>query len=380
MRSPEVIYLDDRSQLGALTRDWLELATRLDETSYFQTPDWVLSWWETIAGRPQTRVAAWRAPSGRLEALVALSRSREPMHRRLPLTLPVYANAGSGVGAADHCGWLVPPERCYEVGAWVSQAIGRGGLLLRSVDPAWGTPPIPAGARAVEVTACPRLPLPGTHQIGRSPDFRRQLARFSRRLEREGVEFEWVPAGAVDEHVLTSLFELHGHSRARHGKDTTFDLEQFALHAGLMRRAEVGRGPAAVVARCGQVIVGVLYGFCWKDVFAAYQSGWQTRWARRSMGSVLAYQAIRLAAAHGCRTFDFLRGTEPYKYRFGAIDRYDRTWLVPHGTAGMLLAARYWARDRRNPHIDAGRLPVVASRPHDGLSENPDAAYPVAGV
>jgi CelD/BcsL family acetyltransferase involved in cellulose biosynthesis len=96
-------------------------------------------------------------------------------------------------------------------------------------------------------------------------------------------------------------------------------------------------------------VVGVLYGLCWKDVFAAYQSGWDARWARFSMGSVLTHHAIRFAAAHGMRTFDFLRGAEPYKYRFGAVDRCDSTWLVAKGLTGALLTAQYGARKRLYP-------------------------------
>jgi hypothetical protein len=41
---------------------------------------------------------------------------------------------------------------------------------------------------------------------------------------------------------------------------------------------------------------------------------------------------------------DFLRGGEPYKYRFGARDHWDHTWLVPRGPAGALLALRHRAR------------------------------------
>lgn len=345
-----MVYLEDPSRLGALTRDWLDLATRLDETSYFQTPDWILSWWETIADRPETRLATWRASSGRLEALVVLSRDRESLHRKLPIRLPVYTNAGSGVGAADHCGWLVAAERRDEVGAWVTEAIGGGDLLLRGADPGWGPPPIPAAGRVVEETVCPRLSLQGSHHdVGPSAAFRRQLRRLSRRLEEKGVEFEWLPVGAVDERVLAALFELHGRRRARRGKDTSFGLEQFALHAGLTRRSDVGRGPVAVVARCDSAVVGVLYGFSWKDVFAAYQIGWEAQWDRYSMGSVLISQALGIAAANGVRIFDFLRGTEPYKYRFGAVDRRDRTWLVPQRPAGMVLAARYRVRQRAHP-------------------------------
>ena len=77
--------------------------------------------------------------------------------------------------------------------------------------------------------------------------------------------------------------------------------------------------------------MGVLYGFWWRDTFAAYQSGWDRAYARDGLGNVLILHALEFAAADGARSFDFLRGTEPYKYRFGARDRWDRTWLVPAG-------------------------------------------------
>jgi CelD/BcsL family acetyltransferase involved in cellulose biosynthesis len=343
---PEVVDLDGSARLEGLDRDWLELADRVDGTSYFQTPDWVLGWWETIAGRPPTRIATWRAPSGGLEAVVALSRARERLHRRLPVAVPVYANAGSGAGAADHCGWLVPPARADEVGAWVSEAIGGSALLVRSADPDWPRPALPGGARVVDAIACPRVELPlADRGAGPSPAFVRQLRRFTRRLERERVRFEWVAPGQVDERLLTTLFELHAHGRARRG-GSAFGPEQLAFHRRLVERAGPGRGPAAVVARREETIVGVLYGFWWQDTFAGYQSGWDPRFARHSMGSVLVMHALERAADEGAHTFDFLRGREPYKYRFGARDRCDRTWLVPRGPAGALLTTRHRARDR----------------------------------
>jgi len=141
--------------------------------------------------------------------------------------------------------------------------------------------------------------------------------------------------------MLASLFDLHARTRARHGGSTSFGPQQLPLHRRLAARAAPRRGPSAIVARCGDAVVGMLYGFRWKDTFAAYQWGWEAPWDRHSMGSVLVHQGIRLAAENGARTFDFLRGAEPYKYRFGAVDRWDRTWMVPRGPAGALLAARY---------------------------------------
>jgi CelD/BcsL family acetyltransferase involved in cellulose biosynthesis len=355
---PEVVEFHEPSALGNLAREWHALAARLEGTSYFQTPDWVLSWWETIAAQPPTRAAAWRGASGRLEALVVLSRSRERLHPRLPIHLAIDTNAGSGTGAADHCGWLVPAAWRDEVAAWLSDTMSGAGLLLRSADPEWDRPPLPPGARVVARTVCPRMSVPPPDRdVGRSHEFSRQLGRFTRRVEREGVRFEWVAGGGVDERLLHALFELHARARARHGTGTSFGREQLALHRRLAERSGPGRGPVAVVAARNDAVVGVLYGFAWKETFAAYQWGWAAELDRHSMGSVLASQAIRFAGAHGIRTFDFLRGAEPYKYRFGALDRWDRTWLVPHGPAGALLAARYRAGERiRRSHAGHAAL------------------------
>jgi CelD/BcsL family acetyltransferase involved in cellulose biosynthesis len=345
MSSPEVVDLAEVASFAELRGDWLDLARRREASSYFQTPDWVLAWWETLAARPPTRVAAWRAASGRLEALVALSRGRERLHRRLPFTVPVYANAGSGPGDADHCSWLVSPGSGGAVAAWLAEAIAGSPLLVRSAAPGWDAGALPPGAQEVEAIACPRVALPlGAASGGPSGDFLRQLRRFTRRIGREGVGFEWVPPGQVDERLLASLFELHAQGRPEGG---SFGGDQLAFHRRLGELAEAERGPAAVVARRGEEIVGVLYGFWWRDTFAAYQSGWDRAYARHGLGNLLVLHALELAGERGAASFDFLRGREPYKYRFGARDEWDRTWLVPRGTAGALLRVRHAVRTAR---------------------------------
>ena len=34
---------------------------------------------------------------------------------------------------------------------------------------------------------------------------------------------------------------------------------------------------------------------------------------------------------------DLLRGNEEYKYRLGAVDRWDETWIRPGGLSGSIL-------------------------------------------
>ncbi len=304
----------------------------------------MLAWWETLAGRPRTRVAAWRGESGRLEALVALSRDRQRLHRRVPLAVPVWANSGSGAGDGDHCAWLVADGAGDAVSAWLRSALGRSALLVRGAAPGWPAQVLPAGAREFDSDACPQVGLPLAPETGApSKDFERQLRRFTRRIERKGVRFDWLAPGEPDEQVLRSLFELHRSGR----EDGTFGVDQLPFHLALAARAGPKRGPAALVARREDEIVGVLYGFWWRDTFAAYQSGWDRAYARDGLGNLLVLHALERAAERGAVTFDFLRGSEPYKYRFGASDRVDRTWLVPRGPAGALLAARQRLRASR---------------------------------
>ena len=63
--------------------------------------------------------------------------------------------------------------------------------------------------------------------------------------------------------------------------------------------------------------------------------------ARLSLGTVLTARAIRHAIeADGAAEFDFLRGNEPYKYKWGALDRYNRRVSITHfGLRPALLAS-----------------------------------------
>jgi CelD/BcsL family acetyltransferase involved in cellulose biosynthesis len=163
-----------------------------------------------------------------------------------------------------------------------------------------------------------------------------QLGRFERRLAAAGVTCTWREPGALDAGAVDMLFELHHANRDERGRRSSLDDDLRALLHACARRG----GIAGVVAAKGDEVVGVLLGFPWRDWFGAYQSGWDTTYAHDSIGSVLLACAIRGAAARGTRTFDFLRGGEAYKYRFGAQRAYDDVAVVPHGLGGRALLLR----------------------------------------
>jgi len=371
----ELELRDGARQLGPVVDEWRALAARIAGSSYFQTPDWVLGWWEDC-GRPPTRVGLWRDGSGRLEAIAALSKVREPLRQGLPLTVPVVTNTGSGrPHSADRCGWPVLPHRVAEVRDWAAKQHWTGSVIARHIDHRTGVACIPSGAHLVLTTRCPVVER-AAHGDGptRSKRFEKKLRRLRRRLVGMGVSFAWTPPERMTADAVDLLFALLERSRRPPG-ESSFTRD---LHAGLQRRlvaaGSPGCGPAMVVAAHDGRPIGIEYGYVWRDTYYDYQSAWDASYAQHSLGTILNEETMRLAAGNGFPSFDFLRGDEDYKYRLGASDVVDETWLLPRGLSGRLLEWKYsrarsdQARDlrrntsRRRPDVDRADDDVIDLR------------------
>jgi CelD/BcsL family acetyltransferase involved in cellulose biosynthesis len=335
-------------ELEDLVDDWRRLAVATPGSAYFLSPDWVLGWWETLGAGTAAEVAVWRGPSGAPEALAPLARTGQRLHRRLPLPVRTWTNLGGGPGAADHCGWPALPGREGEVRDWLAAKAAGAPLLLRDLDPEAGARLVPEGARRVASSACPRLDIPAEDEPPPwSANFRRQLRSYARKLADRDVKFRWVAPEAMTDELLETVLALHERRQRVTGWASSFDRSRTGLHQRLIARAGPGRGPAMVLAERDDRAVGALYGFCWAEVFAYYQMGWEPELADAHLGIMLVAESIRLAGLAGARVFDFLRGAEAYKYRFGATDRVDGTWLVPSGAGGRVLDLRYRLDERR---------------------------------
>ncbi|MFC1919282.1 GNAT family N-acetyltransferase [Chloroflexota bacterium] len=70
----------------------------------------------------------------------------------------------------------------------------------------------------------------------------------------------------------------------------------------------------------GGVRVAAVLGFDYGDTFFLYNSGYDPRYTRLSVGLLLKALCIKESIASGKRCFDFLRGSEKYKYQLGGSD------------------------------------------------------------
>ncbi len=66
--------------------------------------------------------------------------------------------------------------------------------------------------------------------------------------------------------------------------------------------------------------LAALLNFKYRDIVYVYNSGYDPEFSRWSPGWVLISYSIQYAIEGGIKNYDFLRGNESYKYRFGAKD------------------------------------------------------------
>ena len=359
MRSPEVVDARGPSKLREPHGDWsTSPAARRD----LVLPDPRLG--PRLVGDHRGAPQTWRGVVrglGRLEALVAL----EPRiayaciagsRSTCPSTSTRAVAPGPRTIAAGSC------RRLARRGRRVARRGHRGARASCCAAPTrLGRATATARRAGYRETACPRMSVPPPDQAGGTlPRLQSAArARFTRRIEREGVLFEWVATGSVDVHAVARPFSSCMRERVRAMRlASSFGLEQLALHRRLAERSGAGCGPRPWW-RDATARRGVLYGFSWKDTFAAYQWGWDAR------GTATAW-----AACSPTRPFASPRHRCPH-VRLPARDRavqvslrsrrpVGSTWLLPHGPRGALLAARYRAGDLA--HRSGGHAAVRRAR------------------
>jgi CelD/BcsL family acetyltransferase involved in cellulose biosynthesis len=194
---------------------------------------------------------------------------------------------------------------------------------------------------------CWRLELPAdweTYVASLSKNLRRDV----RRLERDLLNTNRVVLHAAEQMdelsgAMDILVELHQRRRESLGEKGCFASERFlgfyrAVMPELLRHGqlqfywlEVDGRPVA--AECQLVCGGVLY---------TYQAGMDPAAAAHEPGKLIYLMILRRAIEHGYRAFDFLRGDEPYKARFGAQPRASIEFHVVPPRAAARLRHGLW--------------------------------------
>jgi CelD/BcsL family acetyltransferase involved in cellulose biosynthesis len=309
-----------------LAAEWDALAAQGMTDTPFQTLAYQQTWWQNL--RPSNanlQTITVRQPDGELTAIACLYVTAEGI---------VYFNGC--VEETDYLDLICTPENA--AAAWTAVFDRLGSPQF----PKWTTLElcnIPAasasrtvlpqlaqnqGLKATETISevCPIIQLPDTFEAYLDNLDSKQRREINRKLRRAaGANVTIHIVGPEDDLAseVTAFLELLQKSTFEKREWLTdsrravfHETAQSALANGTLQLmfAEVNGQKAAA-----------LFNFDYQDRIWVYNSGLDpSAFGALSLGVVLTAKAIEQAIENGRSQFDFLRGSETYKYRFGAKD------------------------------------------------------------
>lgn len=309
----ERLRLETTRSLEPLRAEWTELAG--SARNVFSTWEWASTWWRHFGSERSPLIVACRTCDGRLASIL-------PLYAWGSRPMKVLRLIGHGL--ADELGPVCAPYDRLLAASGLRQAgseLDADILLAEQLagGPDWQES---LSGRLVRREASPSLATRGRRWDdfldSGSANFRQQVRGRERRLaRRHRLRFRLTRERNQLQRDLDVLFALH---RARwRGARTAFahdafhrDFAALALDRGWLRLwlLDLDETPAAA-----------WYGFRFADVEFFYQSGRDPRFDRDAVGFVLLAHSIRCAFDDGMLEYRFLRGDEPYKYRFAEEDR-----------------------------------------------------------
>lgn len=347
-----IVEVRERDNVARLREEWRALQGRCPSATPFQTWEWNAAWWRHFGGRKRLRLLLFRAgrdsrggpnASGSAGELVGIA----PLYASFHLGTPLRRLAWMGTGPGDYLGPLALPEYAEEVAAALLDYLD-GGLrgwdiadlqelrpeapLLACAGRPW--PHRPAEAQvALPMEPCPYLPLPPTWDAftGRlGKKLRSNLNYYERLVVKTFPETETFLADAdtLDE-GMTALFDLHQRRwNARWLPGVLGTKRVQAFHREVAQRFLEQGWLRLHLMRVDGTIRSALYCYAFGGRTYYYLGGFAPELAKFSLGTLLTAQAIRQAIAEGCTEFDFLRGPEPYKYRWQPEERVNTRLLL----------------------------------------------------
>lgn len=305
----------DVDALRSLQGEWWAL-WRAAETTPFQSPAWLLPWWDAFA--PGELLALAVRDGGRLRALAPFYRDTAGVVRPLGVSLSDYLDVLLDPSCADEAsaalGAAMTDHLARDVRRWEMPS-------LRPAAAAWRLAPS-AAVRRTDGSPCPVLvPIDGgTLADAIHPRKRRKLRMAENRAARGGRTVIARASGDAVAPAFDALVRLHAQRWADEGGGVLSDPRTLAFHRAALPALDAADLLDMFACYDDEAIVGVYYGLRDGARAYAYLGGYDTTLASLSPGSRLLGHAIREASQAGAREFHFLRGGEAYKYEWGAVD------------------------------------------------------------
>jgi len=191
---------------------------------------------------------------------------------------------------------------------------------------------------------CTKLPRTWTEfEATLGKKFLKKVRYYERRLSREGSchigVFKDVEEGMAD---LYRVHQQRWGERGIYGSFTSNTARNFNL--ALAKELQQAGYLRLYYLMYDGVVAAVLYCFLYNKRLYFYNGGFDPKYAKYNVSTVLIKRSIEDAIDSKCAEYDFLRGRSPYKYDWGARGRTQFSWTIdrltiPNVCINMIQAA-----------------------------------------
>jgi len=308
----------DTERFLSIVNEWQSLAGRSAFATPFQLPEWAYTWRKSFGSGELRVFAAWN--NDQLVGLLPCF--LHPWNGRRQLTLV-------GTGISDYLGSLIEAaysdEFLQELRAqlltctdwdlcdWQDLSEGDALRCLKDSE----------GLRVTEMedTPCMRRKLESSGDDfvqNLSSGLRRNVRRYGNHLAELGAVERGV-AHSAEPQLLNAILELHTREWKQRGGAGM--VEQTG--SGLFLRAVADQFSTSGQFRIFYISldknpIACIYAIVHGGVAYGYMSGFDPDYMQFSLGTLVVAHAMQSSIREGVHTWDFLRGTEKYKFDWGA--------------------------------------------------------------
>jgi len=301
----------------------------------FMRHEYLAAWWKTMGGgewqEGALNIITARHENGQLVGIAPLFRTRNLED------LPALMMLGS-IEISDYLDMIINPP---EIGNFLPELLK---FLSKETDDYWtvidlynipeDSPTLPGLKTAAEelgwvydqeqLQPCPYIPIPGDWEeylASINKKQRHEIRRKIRRVENQPENISWYILDDRDklDREIEDFMDLMSQDAEKESFLTPAMRTQ--LRETVFAAFDAGWLQLAFIEVNGRKAGGYL-NFDYADHIWVYNSGINFEYGDLSPGWVLLGYLLKWANENQRLEFDFMRGGEDYKYRFGAIDRF----------------------------------------------------------
>lgn len=313
--------LTSASAFSELQTEWLDLLGQSVTNYVFQTPQFQEAWWNTL-GEGELQIITIRIENQLIGLAPLYKHKNEAGKQELCFV--------GCVNVSDYLDILVDSNHqklVYDaitdvlktkLTGW--QSIYLCSLPERSPTRDWLKSVFPQ-ATEKQQDVSPAIQLPSSwdeylNSIDRKQ--RHEIRRKMRRVEEIDHSFEIITTQKAAEEALADFIHLHKLSSAE--KRDFWDDNHLNFFSTFVPAAGQAGWLKLFFLKIGSVRAATMLVFDYNNQFLLYNSGFDPEQFRSlSTGNVLTAFTIKQAIEHSREVYDFLRGNEEYKFRFGAV-------------------------------------------------------------